>query len=210
MVTSIHFLWCFIEDETMKWLALVGVLLEYIVIDELLLLLAGKRVSVLQHPWKAVHHPRCNHDKFSKEQPRAYHIIVWSSWMVWKRSFEFYTFWTGFIWQDVSFLFVHFIFMSRDLINIIVISVVCLLGSLLFQLLVQKMASGWLANNSLQCANPEDMVWYGNLHMIKVFSSGSMVMEERVQLSAKSGAYKICVCNWCFFFPLVLELLRIN
>lgn len=53
--------------------------------------------------------------------------------------------------------------------------------SLLFRLLVQKMANGWSLVNSCPFASLVVMVWYGSLHMIRAFSNGFMITEEKVQ-----------------------------
>lgn len=64
---------------------------------------------------------------------------------------------------------------------------VCLFHSLWSQLWLPKMASGWLADHSFQYANLVVMAQFGNLHMTKAYSNGSIAMEEKVQLCGKSG-----------------------
>lgn len=64
-------------------------------------------------------------------------------------------------------------------------------GSLLSLLLVQKMVSGWWLENSFLYASLVVMVRYGNLPMIKAFSSIFVIMEEKAQQSDKSGCGQI-------------------
>lgn len=68
-------------------------------------------------------------------------------------------------------------------------------GSLLSLLLVQKMVSGWWLENSFLYASLVVMVRYGNLPMIKAFSSIFVIMEEKAQQSDKSG------CGQIFHWP---------
>lgn len=87
-------------------------------------------------------------------------------------------------------------------------------GSLLFLLLVQKMVSGWWPENSFLYASLAVMAQYGNLPMIKAYSSISVIMEERVQQSDKSGCGQI-FCSpydfpsshmiYCFLLKIKIE-----
>lgn len=72
----------------------------------------------------------------------------------------------------------------------------CQIASLLFQLLVQKMDNGWRVDHSNLYANQVVMGWSGNLPIMKVFSSGFMIMEDEVRLWDKSGQFQIDIC--CF------------
>lgn len=64
-------------------------------------------------------------------------------------------------------------------------------GSLLFQLLVPKMVSGWWPVNTFLYVSLVVMVRYGNLPMTKAFSSIFVTMEEKVQQFDKSGCSQI-------------------
>lgn len=59
--------------------------------------------------------------------------------------------------------------------------------SLLFQLLAQKTGNGLFVDNLYQFASLVVMVRSGNLLMTRVYFSGFMIMDERVQLFGKSG-----------------------
>lgn len=71
--------------------------------------------------------------------------------------------------------------------------------SLWCQLWWPKMESGWSQDLFSRCASPVVMVLFGNSHMIKVSSNGSIIMAEKAPQWDKSGIFHF---YYHFFFLL--------